>query len=122
MKRFKWTVGMAAAGLFLGLKGQDTSADIWWTVMSTLWAAAMGLGIGTIFDTKRPTAHLKLYWAMTFALVSALIGLVAAAVVHPNGSVYEQTLYGSIGTIVGILIGSLLGSIHQRRLRLGRLS
>jgi len=117
MKRAIWTIGMASAGLFLGLKGQETRADIVWTVVSMLWAAAIGLGIGTIFDQKHPSRHLAIYWAITLALVFALVGMMANAVIGPSATDFQETLAGLIGAIAGALLGSLFGSVHQKKRR-----
>jgi uncharacterized membrane protein YeaQ/YmgE (transglycosylase-associated protein family) len=115
MKRVTWTIGMAAAGLFLGLKGQDTPADIVWTVVSMLWAAAIGVGIGTIFDKEHPSRHLPVYWAITLALVFALIGMVTNAVIRPSTTDFQEALAGLVGAMAGALLGLRFGSMHQKK-------
>jgi len=116
MKRVFWTVGMGTVGLLLGLKGQDTPADIWWTALGTIWGASIGYGLGTIFDQDRPTRHLVMYWAATLALVGLFFGLLIGAGVQPYASVAQRTVAGLVGTLAGVLFGLFVGNMRLRRL------
>jgi drug/metabolite transporter (DMT)-like permease len=117
MKRLLWTVGMGIVGLLLGLKGQDTPADIWWTALTVIWAASIGYGFGTIFDQKHPTKRLVIYWAGTLGLVGCFFGLLFGAGVQPYATVAERGLHGGIGAFAGALSGLLLGTMQLKRLR-----
>jgi hypothetical protein len=111
---------MAVAGLLLGLKGQDTPADAWWTALIALWFASIGYGLGSIFGQKRPTKRLIIYWAATLALVAPFWALpVGAAILPdlPNLPFRQQATAGAIGALIGALFGVLAGTIHLRRLR-----
>lgn len=111
---------MGAAGLLLGLKGQDTEADIWWTVLIVLWFASIGYGFGSIFGQKRPTRRVIIYWAATMALVAPFWALPIAAAIRPdlpNLPFGRQATVATIGALVGALFGLLFGNIHLRRLR-----
>ena len=108
---------MGLAGLFLGLKGQDTPSDIWFTVLSSLWAAGIGFGIGSIFNQKTATAWVFIYWAGTLALVGTLLALAFDSGVHPDPSLARQVLVGAGGALAGILLGGIFGSLQLRRLR-----
>ncbi len=119
MRRVFWTVGMGIAGLLLGLKGQDTPADVWWTALGTIWGASIGYGLGTIFDEKRPTKRLVTYWAVTLALVGPFFGLLIDAGVQPYASVTQRTIVGAISALAGTLSGLLVGTMQSRRLRRG---
>jgi hypothetical protein len=116
MKRVFWTVGMGTVGLLLGLKGQDTPTDIWWTALGTIWGASIGYGLGTIFDQDRPTRHLVMYWAATLALVGLFFGLLIGAGVQPYASVAQRTVAGLVGTLAGVLFGLFVGNMQLRRL------
>jgi len=117
MRRVFWTVGMGIAGLVLGLKGQDTPADIWWTALGTIWGASIGYGLGTVFDQKRPTKRLVVYWAATLALIGPFFGLLIGAGVQPYASVAQRTVAGAIGALAGTVLGLLVGTIQLRRIR-----
>lgn len=108
---------MGAAGLLLGLKGQDTVSDVWWTAVIVVWAASIGYGFGAIFDQKHPTKRVVIYWAATLALVGSFFGLLIGAGVQPYASAVQQTIAGAIGALAGTLFGLLLGTIQMRRLR-----
>jgi hypothetical protein len=111
---------MGAAGLILGLKGEDTQADVWWTVLIVLWFATIGYGLGSIFDQKRPTKRLVIYWAATMALVAPFWALPVAAAIQPdlpNLPFGRQATVGIVGALVGALLGFFVGVIHLSRLR-----
>lgn len=108
---------MGIVGLLLGLKGQDTSADLWWTALTVIWAAAIGYGFGTILDQKHPTKRLVIYWSVTLGLVGCFFGLLVGAGVQPYASVSERGLHGGIGAFVGALSGLLFGTMQVKRLR-----
>jgi membrane protein YqaA with SNARE-associated domain len=116
MKRVFWTVGMGTVGLLLGLKGQDTPSDIWWTALGTIWGAGIGYGLGTIFDQARPTRHLVMYWAATLVLVGLFFGLLIGAGVQPYASVAQRTVAGLVGALAGMLFGLFVGKVQLRRL------
>jgi hypothetical protein len=117
MRRAFWTVGMGTAGLLLGLKGQDTPSDVWWTVLGTIWGASIGYGFGSIFDQRRATKRVVIYWAGTLALVGLFFGLVIGAGVQPYASLAQRIVAGAIGGLVGTLFGVLFGTMQLRRLR-----
>ena len=117
MKRVFWTVGMGVGGLLLGLKGQDTPGDAWWTALIVIWAASTGYGFGAIFDQKHPTKRLVIYWAATLALVGSFFGLLIGAGVQPYASIAQRTVHGAIGALVGALFGLLFGTVQLKRLR-----
>jgi branched-subunit amino acid permease len=120
MKRFVWTIGMGAAGLLLGLKGQDTQTGVGWTVLIVLWFASIGYGLGSIFDQKHPSKRLVVYWAITLALVAPFLALPVGAAIQPdlaNLPFRQQAPVGAIGVLVGALFGVFVGTIHLRRLR-----
>jgi hypothetical protein len=116
MKRVFWIVGMGTVGLLLGLKGQDTPTDIWWTALGAIWGASIGYGLGTIFDQDHPTRHLVMYWAATLALVGLFFGLLIGAGVQPYASVAQRTVAGLVGTLAGVLFGLFVGNMQLRRL------
>ncbi|MGH9687868.1 MAG: hypothetical protein ACRD5K_12335 [Candidatus Acidiferrales bacterium] len=117
MKRVLWTVGMGVAGLLLGVKGQDTPADTWWTVLSVVWAASVGYGIGYIFEQKLPTKRLVLCWTATVSLVGCFLGLLIGAGVQPYASGLERGLHAGLGALAGAFAGFLFGTMQQKRLR-----
>lgn len=117
MRRVFWTVGMGAAGLLLGLKGQDTLSDVRWTALIVIWAAGIGYGFGAIFDQRHPTKRLVIYWAATLALVGSFFGLLIGAGVQPYASLAQRTVAGAIGALAGTLFGLLFGTMQLRRLR-----
>lgn len=120
MRRICWTAGLASIGLLLGLKGQDTADDAKWTVLTVLWFACIGYGIGNIFDQKHASKRVIAYWAMTLALVGPLWFLPLAATIFPripNLPLGDQAAVGVIGVLFGALFGILFGRIHLRRLR-----
>jgi len=108
---------MGTAGLLLGLKGQDTPSDVWWTVLGTIWGASIGYGFGSIFDQKHPTKRVVTYWATTLTLVGSFFGLVIGAGVQPYASVAQRIVAGAIGALAGTLFGLLFGTMQLRRLR-----
>jgi uncharacterized membrane protein len=120
MKPVLWTVGMAAAGLLLGLKGQDTAADIWVTVFITLWFASIGFGIGSIFNQNKPSKWVVVYWAGTLALVFPFLSLALAAATltgFPDFSDRQQIAVGILGAFVGAILGVFAGKLNLKRLR-----
>jgi hypothetical protein len=120
MKRLFWTLAMGVVGLFLGLKGQDTGADAWWTAFIVFWFATLGYCIGSIFDQKRPTQRLILYWAATLALVAPFWALPVAGSIQPdlpNLPFRQQATAGAVSAVFGAVFGALVGTIHLRRLR-----
>jgi hypothetical protein len=117
MKRILWAVGMGIAGLLLGLKGQDTPGDLWWTALIVIWAATIGYGFGSIFDQKVPTRRLVIYWVATLALVGSFFGLLVGAGMRPYASIPQRTADGAMGALTGALFGLLFGTMQLRRLR-----
>jgi len=108
---------MGLAGLFLGLKGQDTVTDVWWTALSSIWAATMGYGIGSIFDQRIPTKWVVIYWMATMAVVGPLFAVVIEDVINPFSSNTRQIAAGATGVLVGAFLGMIFGNIHTKRLR-----
>ena len=49
-RRILWTVGVGLGAFFFGGKG-----GVWGTVLSSIWGASIGYGIGSIFDLEHPT-------------------------------------------------------------------
>ena len=106
---------MAIVGLVLGLKGQDTRDDIWWTILAVLWAAAIGNGLGAIFDQSLRGKGLIFYSTATAALIGIFFGLLIGAGLHPQESTESQVLDGTIGAIVAGAIGLLVAMLRVRR-------
>src|SRR5260370_11023635 len=94
MRRVFWTLGLGIGGLFLGLKGQDTSGDMWTTALGGIWGGSIGYGFGTIFDQKNPTKRIVIYWAATLALVGPFFGLLIGAAMQPYASCRHHRLIG----------------------------
>jgi peptidoglycan/LPS O-acetylase OafA/YrhL len=117
-KRIMWTIFMALVGFFIGGKGGVyTYSDFAWLLVITLWAAAMGLGIGTLVDRTYPPKHLRFYWAMTLALLFALVGMITVAAPNPYCTKLQVYSGGLVGAVVGIALGSIFGAVHQKRRR-----
>jgi hypothetical protein len=112
MKRFVWTIAMAAGGYVLGLKGateqQPSTAFI-----GALWAGAIGFGLGSIFSASRPTKWLVAYWGGSLALIGAFLSLLIAV---PE-STARGVIVGIVGGAVGLILGFLIGLTHMRRLK-----
>lgn len=108
---------MGIIGFILGVKGQDTAADEWWTVLGVVWAASIGFGFGSIFDQRFPTKRLVIYWAATLALVGPFVGLLVDAGLHPDTTRHQQTLAVCIGAAIGILLGALVGVMQWHGFR-----
>src|SRR5258708_7418808 len=117
MRRGFLTLGLGIAGLFLGLKGQDTSGEMWMTALGGIWGGGIGYGFGTIFDQKNPTKRIVIYWAATLALVGPFFGLLIGAGMQPYASVVRLTVAGITGSLVGMLFGFLVGTLQLKRLR-----
>jgi hypothetical protein len=116
IKRVLWTVGLGLCGLYLGGKGNGLLG----IGLGSLWFAGIGYGIGSIFDQKRPTKLLVIYWAATLALAAPFWALPVAALILPdlpNLPFRQQATAGAIGALIGALLGVLFGTIHLRRLR-----
>jgi len=91
---------MALVGLLLGVKSSDgTPTDAGWTVLGVVWAGAIGYGIGSIFDRRRLTLYLVECWAITFALLGAVLG----SLVPLRSWVTQYAVAGLAGALVGVL-------------------
>ena len=120
VRRAFWTVGMAALGLMLGLKGQDTPSDIRGTVLTVLWFASIGFSIGSIFSQTKPTTWVVVYWASALALVFPFLALALAATIMtswPDLPYSEQIAVGILGGFIGAILGVFAGKLNLRRLR-----
>jgi hypothetical protein len=119
MRRVYWTVGMGAAGLLLGAKGYGTPSDLWPTALIVIWAASIGFGFGSIFDQKRPTKRVVIYWAATLALVGAFFGVLIGAGFQLYASAAGVVLLGAIGALADALFGLFFGKVQLGRMRRG---
>jgi hypothetical protein len=116
-KRIFWTAGLSIAGLFLGLKGVDTSSDLWWTASTVIWAGSIGYCFGAIFDRKKPTRHPVLCWSAGLAFVGAFGGLVVGAGMEPYATRIHFFFHVLVGALAGLLLGLLPGRAQMRRTR-----
>ena len=108
-----WAVFAALAGFFIG--GEVGGAP--GTIIGTAWGGAIGCGIGSIFEQKRATKWVPIYWVATLVLFGPLPALVITAVPRPHVSDASLTLTGVVGAIAGALVGLLAGTLHLWRLR-----
>jgi hypothetical protein len=83
-KQVLWTLAMATAGVFLGLKGQDTPEDVFGTALIVLWFASIGFGLGGVFSQKTPSKWIVINWAITLAAVFPFVVLASAAALMPT--------------------------------------
>jgi peptidoglycan/LPS O-acetylase OafA/YrhL len=119
-KQVLWTLGMAIAGFFLGLKGQDTPEDVFGTALIVLWFASIGFGLGGIFSKKMSSRRIVINWAVTLAAVFPFVALASAAAVMPNWPrlpFAQQVAVGISGACIGALAGIGAGKVHLRCLR-----
>lgn len=119
-KQILWTFGMATAGFFLGLKGQDTPEDLFGTALIVLWFASFGFGIGGIFSKKMSSEWIVINWAIALAAVFPAVTLASAAAGMPNWPrlpFAQQVAVGISGACIGALAGIGAGRVHLRRLR-----
>jgi hypothetical protein len=119
-KQVIWTFGMGAAGLFLGLKGQDTREDMFGTALIVIWFASIGFGLGGVFGLKAPSRWIVVHWAIALASVFPFVALATAAILMPawpNLSFVKQASVGIVGACVGALLGICAGKLHLRRLQ-----
>jgi hypothetical protein len=107
---------MGLAGVLVGLKGQDNLSDLWFTALSTAWAAGIGFGLGSIFSQRSATKWVPIYWAGTLALVGPIFAFVIDSGIQPDPSVLRQVVVGLAGSIVGIVLGLVFGKLQLRRL------
>lgn len=101
MRRILWTLGMTLIGLLLALKGQDVNVKPAELIIGGVWGAAIGFGLGSIFERRRPGKTLVTYWALT----GALLGIFFGPLLPVDTLVVQQALGGVIGALVGILFG-----------------
>lgn len=106
VRRIFWTLGMTLIGLFLALKGQDVQVNVTEMAIGGIWGAAIGYGIGSIFDQRRPGRRLIIYWAVTLALLGLFFG--------PLLSVASFVVRQALGCMIGALVGVLLGIVHLK--------
>lgn len=119
-KQVLWTLVMAIAGFFLGLKGQDTPEDVFGTALIVLWFASIGFGLGGIFSQKTPSKWIVINWAVTLAAVFPFVVLASAAALMPTWPrlpFAQQVGVGISGACIGALAGIGAGKVHLRRLR-----
>lgn len=115
-----WTLGMSLAGLFLGLKGQDTAEDTLETALIVLWFASIGFGLGGVFAQNMRPARLIVYWVVTLGSLFPFVVLAIAAAFLPNWPrlpFVQQALVGVSGACIGALLGIGAGKLHLRRLQ-----
>lgn len=120
MKRLLWTLGMGIAGLFLSFKGYDVPSDIWWIVLTVIWFAGIGFSLGNIFAEKYPTKRLVIYWVILLGLVAPFWAMPLAWTMQPglaNLSFGQQAPAVGIGMLIGMLLGSVAGALHLKRIR-----
>ena len=79
------------------------------------WGASIGFGFGSIFEQKRPTSRILIYWGLTVALVGIFFGIVFLA--EPEESTVHMVKTAIIGAILGALPGLLMGAVHIKQLR-----
>jgi drug/metabolite transporter (DMT)-like permease len=101
MKRIYWTLGMAIIGVFLALKGQDVNVKVSEIATGGIWAAAIGFGLGSIFDQRRPEKRLIIYWAATLTLVALFFG----PIVPVSSFLARETIAGVLGALAGAILG-----------------
>jgi peptidoglycan/LPS O-acetylase OafA/YrhL len=119
-KQVLWTFGMAIVGFFLGLKGEDTYEEVFWTALIVLWFASIGFGLGGILSKKMSSRWIVINWAVTLAAVFPFVTLASAAAVLPNWPrlpFAQQVAVGISGACIGALAGVGAGKVHLRRLR-----
>lgn len=113
VRRTFWTLGMALIGLFLALKGQDVKVNVTEVVIGGIWGAAIGYGLGSIFDQRRPRRRLIIYWAATLALVALFFG----PIVPVSSFFLRQTVAGVLGALAGAIVGVVQLKLAQRESR-----
>jgi hypothetical protein len=113
MRRVFWTAGMALIGLFLGWTGQGINLELGKVAIATIWAGGIGYGFGSIFDQRKPTAKLIVYWAITLALMGVFFG----PLLPVASFVARQALGAVIGALVGVLVGSAHLKLTRRKLQ-----
>lgn len=112
-RRILWTLGVGLGGLLIGGKG----GGAWGTLLGPIWGAGIGYGFGSIFDKKRVAEPIIAYWALTLALVGLFFGLLIGAGLQPTPSVVQHAMAGALGTVAGGLVGLLVGTTQERKLR-----
>jgi peptidoglycan/LPS O-acetylase OafA/YrhL len=116
MKKAAWIFGMAGAGFFLGLKGEDGDTVPWGALIGAAWLGGIGYGLGTIFDTKRANRPIKAAWTITLALVGIFVGMIIGLVFHSNLPEWQLDVAGAAGACCGALLGYLVGHRQRRRI------
>jgi peptidoglycan/LPS O-acetylase OafA/YrhL len=119
-KQVIWTLAMSITGLFLGLKGQDTTQDMFETALITLWFGSIGFGIGGIFSQRMSPRWIIISWIVGLAGVLPVVTLASAAALLPNWShlpLAQQVIVGISGACIGALLGIGAGRLHVRHLQ-----
>ena len=111
MKRIFWSLGIGLGGFFIGGMGFGLAGG----ALGFVWGACIGYSFGSIFETKQATKRVVVCWVVALGLVGTFFGLVFGA--PPEPSVAREAVVGAIGTAVGALCGSLIGTIQLWRLR-----
>jgi hypothetical protein len=112
MRRALWTGGVGLGGFILG-----TGAGPVGSALGALWGGAIGYGFGGIFDEKNATKRVVVYWVGTLALVGPFFGLLFGAAMRPYASALPLTVTGVIGSLAGMLVGYIIGTMRLRRMR-----
>ena len=92
----------------MGWYAQRFPGDVTEIAISTVWAGAIGFGLGSTFEERR-TRRRIIYWAGTLGLVGPLF-----AAVIPLTSTTARL---SVGAAVGVVVGALLGTVEARLAR-----
>lgn len=111
MKRIFWTVGMAIIGFGFGWNAQGIRFEIGMVVVSTVWAACIGFGLGSIFSNSPSGKKRVIYWSFTLALVGAFLGPLVSV---PNSFAQEVVATAS-GACAGLILGLIIGFAQLRR-------
>jgi hypothetical protein len=102
MKRVVWTLAMTLVGFGLGWHSQGARYEPENVAAITLWFGCIGFGFGGIFDKRRPSKGLFIFYR---AFTLALIGVFFFPFVPLSQFAAQVVIAGLVGALLGVVVG-----------------
>ncbi len=102
MKRVVWTLAMTLVGFGLGWHSQGARYEPENVAAITLWFGSIGFGLGSIFDKRRPSNGLFIFYR---AFTLALIGVFFFPFVPLSQFAAQVVIAASVGALLGVVVG-----------------
>jgi hypothetical protein len=102
MKRVVWTLAMTLVGFGLGWHSQGARYEPQNVAAITLWFGCIGFGFGSIFDKRRPSNGVFIFYR---AFTLALIGVFFFPFVPLSQFAAQVVIAAAVGALRGVVVG-----------------